>query len=256
MSVLPDQGNCVDRSVEGQLVKVARMSSVGHAAALLGDRAWSTGRSAGASARTASGALVSAVGRLADKAIDRVLLTDEPVTSAADGKRLLAGDADSEALAGDIQRVVVLAVPLVRRLARGARLTRVPWLMVASSAVSIGIAVRTGVRELQVLASLVAHRLEHATGVPSDPGTRQEAGDRSLSRSEADSSPGGRQAAARSTHPQMGGGWGLRPEASKRATRALDAAERFDAAALSAHWDALRRPQDEAASGTPRSSAN
>jgi hypothetical protein len=115
------------------------------------------------------GALVETVGRLADKAIDRVLLTDERITSAADGRRLLAGEADTEAIAGDIQRVVVLAMPVVRRLARGARLTRVPWVMVASSAVSIGVAVRTGVRELQVLASFVAHRLEQTTGAPSEP---------------------------------------------------------------------------------------
>src|SRR3954447_8275557 len=124
------------------------------------DRAASAGKSAGGNAWRASGALVEAVGRLADKAVDRVLLTEERVTSAAEGKRVLTGASDSEALAGDIQRVVVLAVPVVRRLARGARLTRVPWVMVASSAVSIGIGVRTGVRELQVLASLVAHRLE------------------------------------------------------------------------------------------------
>ena len=51
-----------------------------------------------------SAALVEAVGRLADKAIDRVLLTDERITSAAAGKRLLAGEEDVEALAGDIQR--------------------------------------------------------------------------------------------------------------------------------------------------------
>ena len=51
----------------------------------------------GANARNASGALVEAVGRLADKAIDRVLLTDKRITSAAAGKRLLAGEADMEA---------------------------------------------------------------------------------------------------------------------------------------------------------------
>src|SRR5204863_8265210 len=89
--------------------------------------------------------LVVAVGALADAAIDRVLLTDEPVTSAAEAKRLLAGDADTEALAENIQRVVVLAVPVVRRLVRGARFTRIPWVMVASTSVSIGAAVRSGV---------------------------------------------------------------------------------------------------------------
>src|SRR5215467_3201681 len=132
-------------------------------------RAASAGAGATAATRTAVVALVRAVGDLVDAAVDRVLLTDERVTSASEAKRLLAGEPDTEALADKIQRVVVLAVPVVRMLARGARFTRVPWVMVASSSVSIGIAVRAGVRELQVLASLVAYRLEQATGAPADP---------------------------------------------------------------------------------------
>jgi hypothetical protein len=220
------------------------MSSAEHAATLLRNRAWSAGKSAGDNARNASGALVSAVGRLANKAIDGVLLTDERVTSAADGKRLLAGDADTEALAGDIQRVVVLAVPVVRRLARGARLTRVPWLMVASSAVSIGIAVRTGVRELQVLASLVAHRLEQATGAPSDPAlVKKLAIDLYLEPKRTLHLADERLRLLRLTRKWvLSGAFGRK--SSKRATKALDAAERFDAAELSARWDADRRRQD------------
>src|SRR6516165_9825905 len=104
-------------------------------------RAATAGSGATIAARKAVRALVEAVGALADAAIDRVLLTDDRVTSASEAKRLLAGEADTEALADKIQRVVVLAVPVVRMLARGARLSRVPWAMVASSSVSIGIAV-------------------------------------------------------------------------------------------------------------------
>jgi hypothetical protein len=242
--------------VGGCPVKVARRSSAEHAATLLRDRAWSTGRSAGANARNASGALVSAVGRLAAKAINRALLTDERVISAADGKRLLVGDADTEALAGDIQRVVMLAVPIVRRLARGARLTRVPWVMAASSAVSIGIAVRTGVRELQVLAALVAHRLEHATGAPSDPAlVKKLAIDLYLNPKSTLHLADDRQRLIRLTRTWvLGGAFGRKT--SKRATKALDAAERFDAAAISAQWDAVHRHQDDSTSGTPRSSAD
>ena len=114
---------------------------------------------------------------LADAAVDRVLLSEERVTSADEGKRQLAGEGDSEALAGKVQRVVVLATPIVRILARGARFTRLPWAMIASSSVSIGLTVRTGVRELQVLASLVAYRLEQATGTHQRPQARQEGRD-------------------------------------------------------------------------------
>ena len=101
------------------------------------------------------------------------------MTSAAEGRRLLAGEAETEALADNIQRVVVLAVPVIRTVARGARFTRVPWVMVASTTVSMGIAVRTGVRELQVLAALVAHRLEDRAAGPPTP--RSSRGSRSTS---------------------------------------------------------------------------
>jgi len=114
-------------------------------------------------------ALTEAVGSLVDRAIDRVLLTGERVRSPAEGKSKLTRREDTEALADNIQRVVVLAVPVVRTFVRSVRFTRVPWVLVASTTVSIGLAVRTGVRELQVLAALVAHRLEHATGEPADP---------------------------------------------------------------------------------------
>jgi hypothetical protein len=114
-------------------------------------------------------ALVDAVGRLVRAAVDRVLLSDDRVTSAADGERRLSGQTGTEELADKVQRVVVLATPVVRIAARGAKFTRLPWALVASSSVSVGIAVRTGVREIQVLSSLVAYRIEEATGAPADP---------------------------------------------------------------------------------------
>jgi hypothetical protein len=222
---------------------------------LLRGRASSASKSVGANARKASAALVEAVGGLAAKAIDRVLLTDERVTSAPDGKRLLAGEADTEALAGDIQRVVVLAVPVVRTLARGARLTRVPWAVVASSALSIGVGVRTGVRELQVLASLVAHRLEQATGAPSDPAlVKKLAIDLYLDPKRTPRLADDRLRLVRLTRKWvLSGAFGRKT--SKRAAKALDAAERLDAAALSARWAALGRRRNESPSGAQRASA-
>jgi hypothetical protein len=174
-----------------------------------------------------------------------VLLTDKRVSSAAEGKRILAGEADTEALAGDIQRVVVLAVPVVRRLARGARLTKVPWLMVASSAVSIGIGVRTGVRELQVLASLVAHRLEQATGVPSDPAlVKKLAIDLYLDPKRTPQLPNDKLRLVRLTRKWVLSG-ALGRKTSKRAAKALEAGERLDVAELSARWTAVRRRRDD-----------
>jgi len=113
--------------------------------------------------------LIDAVASLVDHGIDRVLSSPHAVTSAAEGKRLLAQDEDNEAMADQVQRVVVLAVPILRTLARGARFTRVPWVLVVSSAFSIGTTMRTGIREVQVIGSLLAHRLEAASGLPADP---------------------------------------------------------------------------------------
>jgi len=112
--------------------------------------------------------LVDAISSLYENTIDRLLLTPDRVTSAADGKRLLAADDGTEVVADQLQRVVVLAVPVVRTVARGAKFTRVPWVLVATTAFSIASTLRTGVREVQVLGSLIAHRLEQATGRPAD----------------------------------------------------------------------------------------
>jgi hypothetical protein len=222
----------------------------------LRERAASARTGAAANARKATGALVEGVGTLAHKAIDRVMLTGERVTSAAEGKRLLAGEADTEALASDIQRVIVLAVPVVRRLARGARLTRVPWVVVASSAVSIGVGVRAGVRELQVLASLVAYRLEQATGTPSDPALVEKlAIDLYLDPKRTPKLADDRLRLVRLTRKWvLGGAFGRKT--SKRAARALAAAERLDAAELAARWAAVRRRRDEPPGGRARARAD
>jgi hypothetical protein len=118
-------------------------------------------------------ALARAAGQVVTQAFDRVLSSEMRVTSAAEGKRLLAEDDSTEELADSIQRFVGLATPIVRVAARGARFTRMPWALVASSTVSIGVTVRSGVRELQVLAALLAHRFEQDTGALPDPALLQ-----------------------------------------------------------------------------------
>lgn len=114
-------------------------------------------------------ALVRALASLYDAAVDRLLASDERVTSVRQGKAIMAGDDDAEELADRIQRVAVLAVPIVRTVARGARFTRVPWVLVASTVASTTVTLRAGVREVQTIASFLAHRLEQQTGSPADP---------------------------------------------------------------------------------------
>lgn len=205
-------------------------------AARLRAHATSAGKHAGALTQNAGGTLVEAVGNLADAAVDHVLLTDKRVTSAAEGKQLLAGEADTEALTDKIQRVVVLAVPVMRVLIRSARFSRVPWAMLATSTVSTGIAVRNGVRELQVLASLVAYRLEQATGEPSDPAlVKKVAIDLYLKPKRAPDLRDDKLRLARLTRKWLFSGAFGRPT-SKRAATALDAAEKLDARDLAARW--------------------
>jgi hypothetical protein len=107
------------------------------------------------------------------QAFERLLSSDLRVTTSAEGKRLLAEDDSSEEMADAIQRFVGVATPIVRIVARGARFTRVPWLLVASSSVSIGVTVKAGIRELQVLAALLAYRFEQDTGAPPEPALLQ-----------------------------------------------------------------------------------
>jgi hypothetical protein len=184
-------------------------------------------------------ALLEAVWRLVDAAVDRVVLSDDRVTSAAEGRQRLAKQEGTEELSDKVQRVVVLATPVVRILARGAKVakfTKLPWAMIASSSVSMGIAVRTGVREIQVLSSLVAYRIEQATGASADPKLVEKvAVDLYLDPKRKPDLRDDRVHIVRLTRK-----WVLRGafgrSTAKRAGKALDAAERLDGAELAAHW--------------------
>ena len=199
------------------------------------------GKRAGTDARRASRALVRAVSDLVGKAVDQVLLGDVRVGSAAEARQLLKRDEQAEALAGEIQRVVVLAVPLLRRLARGARVAKVPWVFVASTTLSIGIAVRSGVKEIQALSSLIAHRLEQATGAPADPALVEKlAVDLYLHPRRTPNLNNERVRIVRLTRKWLlGGAFGRKTE--RRASRAFEAAERIDPAPLDADWHSAER---------------
>jgi hypothetical protein len=180
-------------------------------------------------------ALVDAVGSLVEQGIARVLSAPHPVTSAAEGKRLLAREEGGEATADQVQRVVVLAVPVVRTLARGARFTRAPWVLIASTTFSIGATVRAGIREVQMIGALLAHRLETSTGLPADPAlVRRLAVDLYLSP---------RRTPQLHDHPLplrrllqrwlFKGAFGR--DTKRAASRALDAAEQLDVKGYAAH---------------------
>ena len=180
--------------------------------------------------------LLDAVGGLYDQVIDRILLSPERVTSAAEGKRLMASDDDSEALADTVQRVAVVATPIIRTLARGARwLPRVPWVLVASTTASLVMTLRAGVREVRVLGSLVAHRLELETGRPADPAlVKQLTLELYLSPRRTPSLNGGLPLGRLVRRWLFRGAIGK--DTRRVADKALDAAERLDVATLESRW--------------------
>jgi hypothetical protein len=182
--------------------------------------------------------LLDAVGGLYDQVIDRLLLSPERVTSAAEGKRLLTADDDSEALTDTVQRVAVVATPIVRTLLRGARwLPRVPWVLVATTTASLAVTIRAGVREVRVLGSLLAHRLESATGRPADPAlVKKLTIELYLAPKKAPTLSDRRLRAGRLVRRWIfRGAFGR--ETRKDAGRALDPAERLDVRALAARWE-------------------
>jgi len=114
-------------------------------------------------------ALERSAEHVVNRAFDRLLSLDTAPATAAEARRLLADHEDTEELTDAIQRFVAIATPVARIALRGARFTRIPWVLVASSAVSMGVTVRNGVRELQAIAALLSHRFEEAAGTPPDP---------------------------------------------------------------------------------------
>jgi len=114
-------------------------------------------------------ALERSAEHVVNRAFDRLLSSDTAPATAAEARRLLADHEDTEELTDAIQRFVAIATPVARIALRGARFTRIPWVLVASSAVSMGVTVRNGVRELQAIAALLSHRFEEAEGTPPDP---------------------------------------------------------------------------------------
>ena len=180
--------------------------------------------------------LLEAVGGLYDQVIDRILLSPDRVTSAAEGKRLMSSDDDSEALTDTVQRVAVVATPIIRTLARGARwLPRVPWVLVASTTASLVMTLRAGVREVRVLGSLVAHRLERETGRPADPAlVKQLTLELYLSPRRTPSLNGGLPLGRLVRRWLFRGAIGK--DTRRVADKALDAAERLDVATLESRW--------------------
>lgn len=188
-----------------------------------------------------SDALTGALAGLVAQAVGRALESPDRVTTAAEGKEILASDDGGEGLADGLQRVVALATPLARVAAKGARFTKMPWALAASSTVSIGVTAKAGIRELQVVASLLAHRLEHETGEAPDPQLLQKlALETYLDPKRVPDLSHGRLPLLRLVRRWAVAG-AIGRDTRAAAGRSLDTAERLDVARLAAEWRARRR---------------
>ena len=177
-----------------------------------------------------------AAGYAGDRALVRILTTPERVSSAADGKALLASGEHPELVADRLQKVLMGAIPVIRVVGRGSRFVRLPSVFVVSTAVSSVMAIRRGVRELQVIGALVEHRIEQATGEPADAAL---ASALAISlylepKREPQPSTSRRRVGRIAVRLGLRGAFGR--DTGHAAALALDAAERIDGAAQAARW--------------------
>jgi hypothetical protein len=168
-----------------------------------------------------------------------MLTSSERVTTAAEGRALLASRESAEAVADRLQKLVVLTVPAMRMAARGARFTKIPWVMLASTMFTTGLTYRAGVREVQVLGALIAHRIEEATGQPADPAlVKKLAVELYLAPRKRPDLSDRRLRLRRLLRRWMFRG-ALGRETGNAATKALDAAERLDVRWAADRWAGL-----------------
>jgi hypothetical protein len=119
-------------------------------------------------------AAASAATSLYDRVIDRVLARPYEVTT-ADQARAVLDDPDAidvSAFADQIQQVALIAMPIVRRISRFRKVPgvkKVPWVFSVVTITNLTRSIRQGVREVQVVGSYLAARIQATTGAPPDP---------------------------------------------------------------------------------------
>lgn len=195
--------------------------------------------------RDRAAAAASALGDRAasayDRAVERVLLSPERVATAEDALAGLGRDEGGEALADNVQRIVMLATPLVRRFSGVRRLPgvrRIPVVLAASTAVATAAAVKAGVAEVRALSALVAYRIEAETGVPADPALVKKLTVELYRHPSRFPDLADRRARAGRLVPRWALAAATGSSTRKRAEKALRAGERLDVPAVLAAWSA------------------
>jgi hypothetical protein len=110
---------------------------------------------------------VAAVGDLYDRAVDSVLIRPHDIATADEAVALARSDFawNADALTDQVRKVALVVLPLLRRtgmVARAPGLRRVPSIAVATTVAAVSTQLWSGVKELQILAALIATRLRRA----------------------------------------------------------------------------------------------
>jgi hypothetical protein len=110
---------------------------------------------------------VLALGDLYDRAIDSVLIRPHDIGTADEAVALAHSDFawNADALNDQVRKVALVVLPLLRRtglVARAPGLRRVPSIALATTFAAVSTQLWAGVKELQILAALVATRLRRA----------------------------------------------------------------------------------------------
>lgn len=110
---------------------------------------------------------VAAVGALYDRAVDSVLIRPHEIATADEAIAHAQSNAawNADALTDQVRTAALVMLPVLRRtglLARAPGLRRVPSIAVATTAAAVSTQLWSGVKELQILAALIATRLRRA----------------------------------------------------------------------------------------------
>jgi hypothetical protein len=121
-------------------------------------------------------AVIQAIGRLYDRAIEGVLSTPYEVRTADEALAMIESEAggvfEGRALADQIQMAAVILTPVLRRMTwfrNVPGVKRLPFLAGVATVANVAVVLRRGVREVQIVGSYLAHRLREATGEAPDP---------------------------------------------------------------------------------------
>lgn len=191
---------------------------------------------------------VQTLGDLYDRAVDSVLIRPHEIATADEATALAQADFswNADALTDQVRKTTLVVLPLLRRagvLARFTGLRRVPSIALATTVAAVSTQLWSGIKELQILAALIATRLQRA-GYAADPPIVKRLAIELYAH--PDRQPTMESVPASITRMvarwTMAGMFGR--NTTKRARNSFEAAERLDLDAVMSRWSAVNAAQE------------